>query len=220
MQLLLVIAYVAMPFLLLRGRRDWNVPAAILVLWIPIEAGLFRRVGINPTVAVSLAVVTGLLAFRSRPDVLNLAAAFDIRKFELRRALVNFLVFAAIAIPLGHAIGFMRPVFNASELTTAPVFFATVFVFNALPEEILFRGLIQNWLENRTGARLISLTAASLIFGASHLNNGEPLPNYKYFLMASIAGFFYGRAWRTHRNVLTSSLTHTLVNTGWSLFFR
>jgi membrane protease YdiL (CAAX protease family) len=39
-------------------------------------------------------------------------------------------------------------------------------------------------------------------------------------LMASIAGLFYGLAWRSRRNVLTSSITHTLVNTGWNIFFR
>jgi CAAX protease family protein len=80
--------------------------------------------------------------------------------------------------------------------------------------------LIQNWIEKRIAMRTGSLLISSVIFGASHLNNGSPLPNYRYMLMASVAGVFYGLAWRSRKNVLTSSITHTLVNTCWNLFLR
>jgi membrane protease YdiL (CAAX protease family) len=84
----------------------------------------------------------------------------------------------------------------------------------------LFRGLIQNWIQRVTKSPLWSLTVASLIFGASHLNNGPPVPNYRYFLLATIAGGFYGRAWRRTRSLMSSTLTHALVDTLWSVFFR
>jgi len=64
------------------------------------------------------------------------------------------------------------------------------------------------------------LITASVIFGASHLNNGPPIPNYKYFVMASIAGLFYGSAWQQTRSLMASSITHALVDTFWSLIFR
>src|SRR3989449_11643561 len=86
--------------------------------------------------------------------------------------------------------------FATSKLYAAPVLFVGIFLFTALPEEFLFRGLIQNWLQRTVRSGAISLAIASLIFGASHLNNGSPIPNYRYFLMATIAGMFYGRAWR------------------------
>jgi membrane protease YdiL (CAAX protease family) len=62
--------------------------------------------------------------------------------------------------------------------------------------------------------------SASVILVASHLNNGPPIPNYKYFLMASIAGLFYGRAWRNTGSLMASSMTHALVDTFWSVVFR
>jgi membrane protease YdiL (CAAX protease family) len=130
------------------------------------------------------------------------------------------VILAAIAIPLGLAIGFIRPVFDAAELLLLPVMLGAIFLFNALPEEILFRGLLQNWIEKGTRNRAAALVMASVIFGLAHLNNGSPVPNYRYALMATIAGVFYGLVWRSKRNVLTSSMTHTLVNTGWNLFFR
>jgi CAAX protease family protein len=106
------------------------------------------------------------------------------------------------------------------KLYSAVPVFAGIFLFTALPEEFLFRGLIQNWIERMRGRGVMSLLIASLIFGASHLNNGPPIPNYRYFVMATIAGIFYGRAWRTTGSLMASSLTHALVDTIWSVVFR
>ena len=39
-------------------------------------------------------------------------------------------------------------------------------------------------------------------------------------LLAAIAGVFYGRAWRQERRVGASAMTHTLVDTVWSMWLR
>ena len=219
-RILLIGAYVCAPTLLLRLHRFWGVPAAVLALWVPVEFGLLARLGLSSIVVVALAVAAGLLAFRSRPDVLDVRKAFSLSSIDVKTGVVNFLIFAAIAVPLGLLLGFIHPNFDAAELSRVPATLGVIFLFNALPEEILFRGLIQNWIENVTATRTGSLLISSVIFGASHLNNGVRQPNYTYVLMASIAGVFYGLAWRSRKNVLTSSITHTLVNTSWNLFFR
>ena len=72
----------------------------------------------------------------------------------------------------------------------------------------------------RTAALL--LTAA--LFGLAHWNkrlvdlNGNF--NWRYVLMAAIAGVFYGRAWRAQRRVGASAITHASVDTTWSLWLR
>jgi uncharacterized protein len=38
--------------------------------------------------------------------------------------------------------------------------------------------------------------------------------------LASIAGIFYGRAWRANRQIFASIVTHTAVDVVWSLWFR
>ena len=38
--------------------------------------------------------------------------------------------------------------------------------------------------------------------------------------VATIAGIFYGRAWRDRHRLLSSATTHTLVDVIWSLWFR
>jgi hypothetical protein len=73
-------------------------------------------------------------------------------------------------------------------------------------------------LEPITG-RTWALTIASLIFGLSHFHKGAAF-NWRYVIMAAIAGVFYGRAWREKRQLLASSITHTAVDVVWSLWFR
>ena len=41
----------------------------------------------------------------------------------------------------------------------------------ALPEELLFRGVIQNGLSRAFGSRAAGLVVASIVFGAVHLDN-------------------------------------------------
>jgi uncharacterized protein len=89
----------------------------------------------------------------------------------------------------------------------------------ALPEELYFRGLVQNLLERHMG-RNAALIAASILFGLSHFNKRTIFFNWRYVLLAAIAGFFYGRAWRERKRLLASSVTHATVDTVWSIWFR
>jgi len=219
--------YLAVPFLAFALSKNLQ-PLVILWLWLPSELGLIRSLLITHRTgpdahyvfAQLLAFDAGILAFAVWNATPAIGYRFEISSKITSTGIIHFLLFAAIAIPLGLSIGFIRYSFTLSKLYLAPLSFLGIFLFTALPEEFLFRGLIQNWIERTTKNQAFSLIAAALIFGASHLNNGPPLPNYKYFLMASIAGIFYGRAWRTTGSLMSSSLTHALVDTVWSVVFR
>jgi len=76
---------------------------------------------------------------------------------------------------LGRGAG-VHPVFHMPGNLSAGGMaktFGIIFVATALPEEILFRCLIQNWLMQKFGSTTAVLAAASLIFGCAHLNNGR-----------------------------------------------
>src|SRR5207245_1319872 len=64
-----------------------------------------------------------------------------------------------------------------------------------------------------------SLVLAAVLFGLAHFNKAASF-NWRYVVLATIAGIFYGRAWRARRQVLASSITHTAVDVVWSLWFR
>ena len=98
--------------------------------------------------------------------------------------------------------------------------FSVILVGTALPEEILFRSLIQNLILLRFGASWRTLLAASLIFGCAHLDNGpQPLPNWRYMILATIAGVAYGKVFQKASTVLSSAALHAMVDWTKHFFF-
>ena len=126
--------------------------------------------------------------------------------------------FLPIGIGLGLGIGFIQ--FHPRLLSGWSVVIAVLatVLFVAIPEELFFRGILQNLLETRVG-RQIALVVTSILFGLAHFNKGARL-NWRYVLLAAIAGVFYGRAWRQRRQLLASVIAHTAVDVAWSLWFR
>jgi membrane protease YdiL (CAAX protease family) len=59
-----------------------------------------------------------------------------------------------------------------------------------------------------------------VIFGFAHITNNGVFPNWRYVLLASIAGIFYGRTWRKTGSIFPSAILHALVDTTWHLLFR
>jgi hypothetical protein len=93
------------------------------------------------------------------------------------------------------------------------------FIAVALPEEIFFRGWMQNLLERRLG-RTAALVFTACLFGLSHFNKRTTFFNWRYVLLAALAGIFYGRAWRQDRRVGASAITHATVDTLWGALLR
>jgi uncharacterized protein len=146
---------------------------------------------------------------------------FDLR-LNRRDAVIGlreFGLYALIAIPLGLLLGFLHFHAQWPEPLHAIGAFVFTFLFIAVPEELYFRGWLQNVLERRIGERA-SLFVTAVLFGLAHWNKRTTNFNWRYVLMAALAGIFYGRSWRAQRRVAASSLTHATVDTFWSLWFR
>jgi membrane protease YdiL (CAAX protease family) len=231
---LLVLAYTAAPALcaFLQGPGFVDRPTAldflaILLLWLPIEfaagASLVPRAaqGFLHSVAYAIAIVLGLtlfIGFRSFPGL-----KFNPPRWnrDLWLPLAGFAILAPVLAVVGMALGFIPPphlpVRTAGQMAGAA---ALIFVGTALPEEILFRSLIQNLLMQRFGAGARTLLAASLIFGCAHLDNGpQALPNWRYMILATIAGLAYGRVFQKASTVLSSAGLHMLVDWTKHFFF-
>jgi len=146
---------------------------------------------------------------------------FDLR-LRLRDAgigLREVTLYTPLALALGLGLGFLH--LHAGWPGLAPIAGAWVFTFFliAIPEELFFRGWMQNLLERRIG-RTPTLLVTAILFGLSHFNKRAVLFNWRYVLLAAIAGIFYGRAWRQDRRVGASAITHATVDTIWSLWLR
>ena len=158
----------------------------------------------------------GFLAIRQLSGV-----GFDLRLRgrDLAIGLREFALYAPIAIPLGLALGFL----HWHARTDRPWLLVPMWIFTffavALPEEIFFRGWMQNLLERRIG-RTPALLITACLFGLSHFNKRTAFFNWRYVLLAAIAGVFYGRAWRQDRRIGASAITHSTVDSLWSALLR
>jgi len=146
---------------------------------------------------------------------------FDLRLrlSDVRTGLREFGWYAPIAIALGLGLGFLH--FHAAwprSLTLAGALLFT-FAFIAVPEELFFRGWLQNLLERRLG-RTAALLTTAVLFGLAHFNKRAAHFNWRYVVLAALAGIFYGRAWRRDRRVGASAITHACVDTVWSQWLR
>jgi uncharacterized protein len=126
--------------------------------------------------------------------------------------------FFPVALALGELMQFIH--FHATVLSPGHVAadLLLTLLLIATPEELFFRAIVQNLLETRIG-RTGALLTAAVLFGLSHFNHGSAF-NWRYVVLASIAGIFYGRAWRAKRQIFASVVTHTAVDLVWSVWFR
>jgi uncharacterized protein len=231
--LLLGAAYCVLPALLLASSRgkspgrceDW---AALALIWLPavlpVPVRLLYRVFPYPpplthTLATLLALSTAVAAFvlLRRLDGVGYAVAWG-RGFTWN-SLLHFAIFASIAIPLGITLGFLRYQPSLERARSSPLTVLGILFFTAWPEEFLFRGLLQNLLSRATKNQWAGLSLASILFGFSHIFH-TPFPNWKYVLLATIAGLFYGHCWMRTRSLLPGALVHALVDVSWHILFR
>jgi membrane protease YdiL (CAAX protease family) len=133
--------------------------------------------------------------------------------------LASFGAFACIAIPLGTAMHFITFAPQWHGWTALPLTSLGILFFTAWPEEFLFRGLLQNMLAKSSKSDLAGWWTAAVLFGFSHITN-MGFPNWRYVILASIAGLFYGWTWRKTESIFASAIVHALVDVLWHFLFR
>jgi membrane protease YdiL (CAAX protease family) len=146
---------------------------------------------------------------------------FHFRWSDWKTGLRELVFFTPLVLALGMALGFLHPHGYAPRLSMILKMISTwiyIFIFIAVPEELFFRAWVQNLLERRVGRRA-ALAITAVLFGLSHFNKRSAHFNWQYVLLASIAGIFYGRAWREQRRVPASTITHASVDAIWSFWF-
>ncbi|MGD1107872.1 MAG: CPBP family intramembrane glutamic endopeptidase [Terracidiphilus sp.] len=146
---------------------------------------------------------------------------FDLRlRFsDLGIGLREAAIYTPIVLALGLWIGFLHLHWVWPGLGAIAAAWLFTFFFIAVPEELFFRGWLQNLLEKRIG-RYGALFLTASLFGLAHFNKRTTSFNWRYVLLAALAGIFYGRAWRAQRRVGASAITHATVDAIWSLWLR
>jgi uncharacterized protein len=165
---------------------------------------------------------TGAFALLSVRRVQGVGFGFWPSLREWKIGALFFLLMLPVVAALAWWIGFGKFHPPATSWIRTPVivvlyFFGGMWVLS-LGEEFFFRGLLQQWMVGWLHNEWAGLIATALLFGSVHLPYGS-FPNWRFALLAAVAGVFYGLAFRQARSIRASMVTHALTFTTLRVFF-
>jgi membrane protease YdiL (CAAX protease family) len=222
----LILAYTLLPAAVAYLARDtppptWMDFVIIALLWFPLEFSvghqLIPKQAQNSLhlAAYGVSILLALWIFLQFRRLSGMKINLPRSGRDLVNLLVGFLACAPILIALGRVIGFLPPFHWPAQPSATRIGsqYLIILAATALPEEILFRGLIQNCIAQKFGTNTRTLLLAAFIFGCAHLDNGpQPLPNWRYMILATIAGVAYGKVFEKSSSILASAGLHALVD--------
>jgi membrane protease YdiL (CAAX protease family) len=200
-------------------RGNWRDAIILLSLGLAVDLRWFERAwpgglaGLGKLLLVDAALY-GFVAIRRLSGT---GFDFHFHWSDWKTGLRELVLFTPLVVGLGLALGFLHPHGNVPQLSMI-LKWIYIFIFIAVPEELFFRAWVQNLLERRVGRRA-ALAITAVVFGLSHFNKRSTHFNWRYVILASIAGIFYGRAWRERRRVPASAITHASIDAIWSFWF-
>ena len=162
-------------------------------------------------------IVISVLALTLQRKTPETGFGFVPNRPEWRIGILHYLAFlplaALIALPLKAVeLGPIAPLWRI-----AVTFLGFLFVVG-LFEEFIFRGVLQQWLEQWTSNRTAALLLTSAIFGLAHLWFRQ-FPNWRWALIATMLGLFCGHARNQAGSIRAGVVTHALVVATWRAFF-
>jgi len=200
-------------------RGNWRDAIILLTLGLAVDLRWLERAWPNGLAGWGklLLVDAALYGFVAIRRLSGTGFDFHLRWSDWKTGLRELAFFAPLVLAGGLALGFLHPHGNLHWLSMIPTWIY-IFIFVAVPEELFFRAWVQNLLERRVGRRA-ALAITAVLFGLSHFNKRSASFNWRYVVLASVAGIFYGRAWREQRRVPASAITHASVDAIWSFWF-
>ena len=176
----------------------WQDYLAMLAIFLPLKMRLLNalwpyrgpKIGNMATMLLAINVALAVFLFVRQFDGVGYNIAWG--RDAVFAVLIHFGLLAAIVIPLGTALHFIRFDPSQAHWKSLPADAISIFLLTAWPEELLFRGLLQNSLSRTLSSETGGWITASVIFGLAHISNNGVFPNWRYALLATIAGLFYG----------------------------
>jgi CAAX protease family protein len=215
----LILAYTFLPAIC--AYLAWADFVIIALLWFPLEFSAGRQWVPKQAqarlhlAAYGVSILLGLSIFLLFRRLGGMKYNLPRSARDLLNLLLGFAASAPVLIALGRVIGFLPPFHLPVNALPARIGSQYLIILGAtaLPEEILFRALIQNLIMQKFGTSMATLLIAAFIFGCAHLDNGPgPLPNWRYMILATIAGVAYGKVYEKSSSIFASAGLHALVD--------
>ena len=224
-----IAAFIFLPLALLSSARSaapgsWQDLFILVAIWVTVKFGPSHWFWPYPgghlayvftvMLAVNIAIAGFLLLRRTKGVGYNIGWGSNWTLYILSA----LTLIACIVIPLGLKLHFLIYSPHLSQWKSFLPLSVAILFFTAFPEELLFRGLLQNLLSRASNNDTAGWIAASMLFGFSHITN-LGFPNWRYVLLASIAGLVYGWTWRKTNSIFASALVHASVDILWHILF-
>ena len=227
--LLASVAAAACFWFLLLPRNGFSDAGFILLMAAVKLSGLFAFIypAVAPKVPLDVLgflmwIRLGVMAILSFRRAEGIGFGFIPTRSDWLIGIREFLFFLPIGLPLALATGFVRyrpmPLVGWQWAGAAVGTFLGMLWVVALAEEFLFRGLLQQRLSLWLGSSTAGWVVASIAFGLVHLPFGR-FPNWRFALVAGIAGLFYGRAYAKSGGIRAAMVAHALMNTCTQMLF-
>ncbi|CAN8061918.1 unnamed protein product [Agarophyton chilense] len=241
--LLIYLAYGLLPsFIQLMQHGDLSSIASeaadfitVLVIWLPLELNLLTaelsatgRVTAWGQLTAALNIVNIFSILRPFSEVPKARVLGYSYKFNIQDVMYGTL-FAGVYTIVGMIVAtvirfarFSRP--NHLKLDREIPTVIGLYMIS-VTDELLFRGVMQNMLEQRLGPNsTVALIIAAVAFGMTRLRKskqGFTTPNLRYAAVATVCGLFSGLTWRRTGKVTASALTHAAGDyLMWHIFLR
>jgi membrane protease YdiL (CAAX protease family) len=137
-------------------------------------------------------------------------------RLPLRALAWRFGVVTVVVIGVTVALDFAR--WDPKLPSWWPLWVWSMAFLTALPEEAVFRHLIQGglqaWLGSSARTQMLGIAASGLIFGLAHAAGGAA-----YVALATLAGLGYAWTYAVSGSLTMSIAAHTVLNTVHLLFF-
>jgi len=192
--------------------------AFLVLLAAPILMRFFDWVYTSPLLNLDLDVLGQLMLIRlaaaavlifRKPEGVGFGFLPTAREWKI--GVLHFAMFIPVGFALALAIGLYRFQPSFGPWWKPVGLFVGMLWVVALSEEFLFRGLLQRWLTDWLGRPQAALILAALLFGSVHLWFRQ-FPNWRFALVAAVAGWFYGRAYRVAGGIRAAMVAHALTN--------
>ncbi len=235
-------------YLIVQSKRDTpkftRRMLSVVILWYLSTALVLPTIGFDLS-SIYLAIALFGLGFVGPLLYLRYSQGFSISELGFtrgsrRNVVVSIIITAIYGILVFVQLGYWEWMGFISLVDFTPGFdplalVPIAFVFGggfamiaaALPEELVFRGVLQSYFAERNG-RLMGLLIASLIFGFFHILVNTLLYQSYYgsaitpivsmsalahiFLFQAQGGLIFGLAWERTRSLLLPVMLHTIHN--------
>lgn len=173
------------------------------------------------------AAAISILLFRVVRPLRSFDVTLALSRRDLLAAGTGVVALFAVAMPFGLLADFVTWAPRGDSPGKALERFAALVLFVALPEELLFRGMIQEGLTRLRG-KVAGLLIAAVVFGLVHAPRSTGLLpdqinalgfNWRLAVMAALAGVAYGWVYQRTGKLAAAALTHGATNWLWGSYF-